>query len=561
MKDILRGVKTGIEMVKQYAMRDLPLVLVQLVTCCLVFVSYDLVQPLLYTVLFDSISSADFAVILKGCLGIGALVAVMLGIEYLNDVILDAYVFKAMNASCIAVTSQYHRLPYYRTMHLDEGDVYNRINQGGQQIPGVWGSLMMTLGDFLGVGVMLILCFRISPCFVLADAVLTLLILLRMKIQAKKSVQYANQQEEAKGLLEQSAYRVVYDMEFAAQNGIEEVLLSDYQEKRKKLWRIKAEEVRTESRIGGFYEALNSLIRMCAPFLLLRSEREQSVTYGAATSTFSILDSLQETVPSLSGKVEKIAREFIPIERLQEMLGSQPVSKVPAPSSFELVAQHVSLNLGAKEILHDLSFSIEQGEKIALIGRNGCGKSTLLRVMMGLLQPSSGTLCVGGIDVTALSQEQRRACFSFAPAVPQLFSESVQENILMGANPDEGSRIHLAVQEACLESELLVKGGLELSGGQALRTDLARALIHRAPVLILDEPTAALDKVQRAKVMQTITSSDATVIVATHDSDTVALFDRVLLLDEHRLVAEGTPEQVRKHPAFQVWMGEVQAEE
>ena len=59
MKDILRGVKTGIEMVKQYAMRDLPLVLVQLVTCCLVFVSYDLVQPLLYTVLFDSISSAD----------------------------------------------------------------------------------------------------------------------------------------------------------------------------------------------------------------------------------------------------------------------------------------------------------------------------------------------------------------------------------------------------------------------------------------------------------------------------------------------------------------------
>lgn len=131
----------------------------------------------------------------------------------------------------------------------------------------------------------------------------------------------------------------------------------------------------------------------------------------------------------------------------------------------------------------------------------------------------------------------------------------------MGANPDEGSRIHLAVQEACLESELLVKGGLELSGGQALRTDLARALIHRAPVLILDEPTAALDKVQRAKVMQTITSSDATVIVATHDSDTVALFDRVLLLDEHRLVAEGTPEQVRKHPAFQVWMGEVQAEE
>ncbi len=91
-----------------------------------------------------------------------------------------------------------------------------------------------------------------------------------------------------------------------------------------------------------------------------------------------------------------------------------------------------------------------------------------------------------------------------------------------------------------------------------MRTDLARALIHRAPVLILDEPTAALDSVQSAKVMQSILSTNATVIAATHDSDAVSLFDRIFLIEDHRLVASGAPEQIKKHPAFQAWIGENQ---
>ncbi len=444
MKDILHGVKIGIRMVRQYAMPYLPLVLTQLVTCCLVFVAYDLIQPLLFTILFDSLSSADFAVILKGCARVGGLVAVMLAVEYLNDVTLDAYIYKAMNASCIVVAGQYHRLPYFRTMHLEEGDVYNRINQGGREIPGAWGGLMMAFGDFLGVSVMLVLCFRISPYFAIVGLVLTLSILLRLKIQAKKSAGYANEQEKAKGRMEQSAYSAIYDMEFAVQNGVGESLIREYEEKRRQLWQIKREEVRTESRISGLYEALNSLLRMCVPFLLTGSARKQPVSYGAATSTFSILDSLQAVTPNLSQEVERIVRTFIPIERLHEMLGEEPDFTTRKVQEAKIVAPQVSLRLGDREILRDVSFSIAPGEKVALIGRNGCGKSTLLRVMMGLLQPDSGSVCMDGVSVTEMSQEQRRACFSFAPAAPQLFSESVRENVLMGADAQECSRIHLA---------------------------------------------------------------------------------------------------------------------
>lgn len=557
MKEILRGLKTAVCMVRRFAMPFVPLIMLQVLTCGLVFVFSDLVQPLLYSILFDSLGSGSLDLVFKSCLIMAVVVALMLCVEYLNNVILDANIFRAINATCIEAASQYHRLPYFGTVGLNEGDVYNRIHQGGQFIPSIWTSIMMTAADLIGVCVMLALCFRISPYFAIAAAALSLLTLLRMKIQAAYSLRYAKQQEDAKSELEIRAYDVIHDMEFAVVNGVSADLLQGYRKQRQTFWAVKKLEMLSQSGIHAFFESLSHGIRILAPFLLLKMNEKTEITYGMTTSTFAILDSLQANVPELSGRIEQLAKGLVPIERLAELLPSKTdAQQMHAPSrKAQLSATNLSVRVEGKLLLDNISICISPGEKVAVIGRNGSGKSTLLRALMGHYKPDTGTVCLNTVPVVQLNQEARRAHFSFVPATPQLFSESGRDNILMGASGEERWRIDTALNQASLEYSLLSKNGLELSGGQAQRMAIARARIHQTPILVLDEPTSALDKAQGRAVIRSVLQSNQTVIIATHDGEMLPQFPRILLMENARIVADGSIEELKDYPAFKEWIG------
>ena len=209
--------------------------------------------------------------------------------------------------------------------------------------------------------------------------------------------------------------------------------------------------------------------------------------------------------------------------------------------------------------LKDISFSVEPGEFIGVIGHTGSGKSTLMQHMNGLLKPTEGTVLLGGKDIWSDKQLTRQSRFRvglvFQYPEYQLFEETVYKDIAfgpknMGLDKDE---IHRRVLEAAgfagLTQEQLSASPFDLSGGQKRRAAIAGVIAMEPEVLILDEPTAGLDPEGREEILRNIEAyrraKNATIMMVSHSMNDVArLTDRLLVLSNATLAMDGTPHQV-----------------
>lgn len=220
-------------------------------------------------------------------------------------------------------------------------------------------------------------------------------------------------------------------------------------------------------------------------------------------------------------------------------------------SLIELEA--VECRRGNTMVLRDISFSVAQGEIVALVGPNGSGKSTLIRSLSGLARPATGAIRFAGEDLYQLSGRHRARSIAVvgqteSPDGDQLVGEVVALGLLPHRPP--WARPNASEREAVRTA--LARVGLDnavdqpidrLSGGEQRRVLIARALAQQSPVLILDEPTNHLDVHHQHDLLSTVRALGRTVIAAIHDLDLAAsYFDRVAVLHDHQLQALGPPE-------------------
>lgn len=197
-------------------------------------------------------------------------------------------------------------------------------------------------------------------------------------------------------------------------------------------------------------------------------------------------------------------------------------------------------------VLQDVTFAVRPGETIGVIGPSGSGKSTLLQLLLGLRQPSSGSLRLGGMDISDFTLAHWCRSVSFVPQDPRLFAGTVAENIAFFRDVDAAA-IESAARLAHLHEEIealprgyaeqIGPGDRSLSGGQQQRLCIARALVTRPEVLLLDEPTSALDVRSEARIQETLAglSGTVTLVIVAHRMTTLAACDRILVLMEGRV--------------------------
>ena len=220
--------------------------------------------------------------------------------------------------------------------------------------------------------------------------------------------------------------------------------------------------------------------------------------------------------------------------------------------------------------LDDISFSVEPGEFIGIIGHTGSGKSTLMQQLNGLLKPTSGTVLLDGQDIWSdkklTRQARSRVGLVFQYPEYQLFEETVYKDIAfgpknMGLSPEEvDRRVREAAGFVGLTEQQLEVSPFDLSGGQKRRVAIAGVIAMEPEVLILDEPTAGLDPVGRSEILGNIQAyrkaKNATIMMVSHSMEDVArLTDRLLVMNGSKLAMDAPPAQVFTHAEELTQMG------
>lgn len=224
----------------------------------------------------------------------------------------------------------------------------------------------------------------------------------------------------------------------------------------------------------------------------------------------------------------------------------------------QLALHDISVKLGGQRVLDGVDIGVTGGELLGLIGANGAGKTTLMRVAAGLLRPLAGTWSLDGAPLQRLAARRRAQRIAYLPqGAPCHWAMSVARLVALGRLPhlqawqQPGAHDHAAVAAALEQADvahLAERDALTLSGGERARVMLARALAGEPRLLLADEPVAGLDPEHQLRVMETLKSrvrAGMGVMVTLHDLGLAARFcDRLVLLNNGRLLAEGPPQQV-----------------
>ncbi|MDD1964046.1 ABC transporter ATP-binding protein/permease [Pseudomonas putida] len=222
----------------------------------------------------------------------------------------------------------------------------------------------------------------------------------------------------------------------------------------------------------------------------------------------------------------------------------------------------VSFNYnGERQVLNDLSLSIQPGEKIGLVGRSGAGKSTLINLLLRFYDVNSGQIRIDGQDIAHVTQDSLRGAIGMVTQDTSLLHRSIRDNIAYGRPDATDAQIRSAAANAQADGfiaqltdkqgnsgydTLVGERGIKLSGGQRQRVAIARVMLKNAPILLLDEATSALDSEVEVAIQESLDEmmQGKTVIAIAHRLSTIAAMDRLIVMDDGRIIEQGTHAQL-----------------
>lgn len=312
--------------------------------------------------------------------------------------------------------------------------------------------------------------------------------------------------------------------------------------------------------ISGFFNNIGNLVLMGIAALFVING---NITLGSMMAFMSLSSYFMDPIGRLVSLQMQIQEANVAMKRMSELyeIEEEQENKDQLKNDFSLdgsiEVKNLTFRYGSRApVLKDINFTVSPGEKIALVGESGGGKTTLAKLMLGLWQPESGNVLLSGFNVEELDKKMVRREIAYVPQNVELFSGTIEENIKLGKRDASYNEIKEACKLAsCADfiekmpakyGTYLEEAGANLSGGERQRIALARALIKKPKILILDEATSNLDFVSESQIYKMLFELKCTLIVIAHRISTIKKCDNVYVIDKNTIVETGTHDELLK---------------
>lgn len=279
-----------------------------------------------------------------------------------------------------------------------------------------------------------------------------------------------------------------------------------------------------------------------------------------AMVAFATMASFELMMP-VAGAFQYLGQTLTSARRLNEIIEAKPDTPFD-PNGYQAKAQgnitieNISYTYYGSEqpVLKQVNLSLKQGEKLAILGRTGCGKSTLLQLLTRNWDPQQGQISLDGIPLPQWQEGALRSAMTVVSQRVDVFNGSLRENLLLAKPQASDAECVHALEQVGLTTLLdgqgldtwLGEGGRQISGGERRRLGIARALLHDAPILLMDEPTEGLDRKTEQQILELLLehAKDKTVIFITHRLIGLDEMDQICLMDEGRIIEHGKHQQL-----------------
>lgn len=466
------------------------------------------------------------------------------------------------------------------------GEVISRATSDVENVRRLLGFAVLSLTNTaLAYALTLPAMLAIDPLLSLAAVGLYPLMLVTVRLFGGRMMRQQRRQQEALGELSDLIQEDLSGISAIKIYGQERTEREAF-ERRNKRYRDDALQLaRTRSTLFPLLEGISSISLLL--LLALGSGQLESgrLSIGDLVALILYVERLVFPTALLGFTLNTFQTGQVSLERVEELLRRTP--RIQSPATPRPVPQRTGSQAAGIEArgltlrypdaerntLEDVSFRLSPGELVAVVGPVGCGKTTLARALGRMVEVPQGQLYLDGTDITALELEQLRQQVALVPQEGYLFTATLADNLRYGDPDADQSRVEQAAEQARLAADvrgfpdrydtLVGERGITLSGGQRQRTALGRALLVQAPLLVLDDALASVDNNTAAEILSSIRGQqDRTVLMISHQLSAAAACDRILVLDEGRLVQEGHHNALLEQPGTyrRLWERE-QAEE
>ena len=457
--------------------------------------------------------------------------------------------------------SHLQRLPFEYFKKNDAGDIIQRCTTDMEVIRTfVTGELVQMTWIFSIIATTLFTMIRVNPLFALVSICCFPLIFLSSYFYFKKiRVVYSSIDENEAQMID-SIKENITGVQVVKAFGSQKFEYDKYIDKSKDYYVNLDKFFGYLSKMHAFSSLFTNMQTFIVVIFGIIFIEKGIITVGVLVLFLSYVKLLNVPIRALARLFSRLGRNFVAIDRVDEILTSkkESYSGVKSDMSGDIEFKNVSFKYADsnENIIDNVSFKIEKGQRVAIIGRTGSGKSTISHLLSRLIDPTSGQILINGVDITTIEKNHLRTNIGVIVQEPYLFSKSIEKNIAIGSDKYDIQEVMQFAQVASIHNDILAfedgyetsvgERGTTLSGGQKQRIAIARSIITPRKVLVFDDSLSAVDNETDKSIRDALSQiGSATTIAITHRLSSVLDCDKVLVFNQGKLIQCGSIEALR----------------